>query len=455
MALAESILRAPKPDITLLLDSGGVIREATLSNAISDERVTEWLGRPWSETVVDVGENKVRSMVEDAQSIGVSAFREVTQRFPSGLELPIEYTAVRVGPDGGLIAIGKSLHAVAELQSRLVAAQQAMERDYWKLREVETRYRLLFDASEEAVVLVRASNLHIVEANPAAIRALGISPGDRAFLLELPAADRAPLEAMLRRVREHGRAPSILIHLGSDRTPWRVRASMMASQPGATFLIQLSAASIGKSPVETTPFVSVDGLIEKTPDGFAILDREGVVLRANGAFLELVQAGAEGHVVGKSMARWLGRPGADLTVLMSLAERQGQVRRFATTLHGELGTDIEVEISAAGDAEVDPMYYGLSIRDVSQRLPAATDGGDLGAILGSMTEQVGRSPLRKLVNNTVGIVERHYIDAALELTGGNRTAAAELLGLSRQSLYSKLNRYGIDGSSDSTLEQGS
>ena len=39
------------------------------------------------------------------------------------------------------------------------------------------------------------------------------------------------------------------------------------------------------------------------------------------------------------------------------------------------------------------------------------------------------------------------IESALELTNGNRTAAAELLGLSRQSLYAKLNRYGLDGDS--------
>ena len=33
---------------------------------------------------------------------------------------------------------------------------------------------------------------------------------------------------------------------------------------------------------------------------------------------------------------------------------------------------------------------------------------------------------------------------ALQATGGNRTAAAELLGLSRQSLYAKLGRYGLE-----------
>ena len=89
----------------------------------------------------------------------------------------MEYTTVRLGGKAGLIAIGRNLQAVAELQSRLIAAQQAMEQEYWKLREVETRYRLLFDASNEAVLLLKADTLRIMEANPAAIRAAG--PGAR------------------------------------------------------------------------------------------------------------------------------------------------------------------------------------------------------------------------------------------------------------------------------------
>jgi DNA-binding NtrC family response regulator len=35
------------------------------------------------------------------------------------------------------------------------------------------------------------------------------------------------------------------------------------------------------------------------------------------------------------------------------------------------------------------------------------------------------------------------IEAALKLTGDNRATAAELLGLSRQSLYVKLRRFGL------------
>jgi DNA-binding NtrC family response regulator len=41
------------------------------------------------------------------------------------------------------------------------------------------------------------------------------------------------------------------------------------------------------------------------------------------------------------------------------------------------------------------------------------------------------------------MIEKLCIEAALELTGDNRASAAEMLGLSRQSLYVKLRRYGI------------
>ena len=41
------------------------------------------------------------------------------------------------------------------------------------------------------------------------------------------------------------------------------------------------------------------------------------------------------------------------------------------------------------------------------------------------------------------MIERLCIEAALELSNDNRATAADLLGLSRQSLYVKLHRYGL------------
>jgi DNA-binding NtrC family response regulator len=60
-----------------------------------------------------------------------------------------------------------------------------------------------------------------------------------------------------------------------------------------------------------------------------------------------------------------------------------------------------------------------------------------------LTELVGRVSLKDLVRESTDLIERLCIEAALDLTGDNRASAAEMLGLSRQSLYVKLRRYGL------------
>lgn len=449
-----------QPDVTLLLDTSGVIRKVTLSNALVDESAQGWIGRPWLDTMCQVDGEAERQLVEDAISRRVSVFRQLTQRFPSGLELAMEYTTVRLGGRAGVIAIGRSLQAVAELQARLIAAQQAMERDYWKLREVETRYRLLFNASNDAVLLIRAGDLCIVEANPAAIAALGLPvqrPGavaGRPFHVEVAAADRESLQMTLLRAREHGTAPGVIVRLGREQAAWLVRASLMKSEPGAVFLLQLSPGGAVQARSASTDVVYIDDLIDSGPDGFVVLDDEGVIQRANRAFAAMVEVGSETAVVGESLGRWLGRPGADLTVLLASIRRHGSVKLFSTTLRPDLGTDIDVELSAGSSSRNDQARIGVLIRDVGRRLTASGEDGGLGVGLGSLSSKVGRTTLPDLVRDAVSLVERRCVETALRLTVGNRTAAAELLGLSRQSLYAKLHRYGIDREPDSAAEQG-
>jgi transcriptional regulator PpsR len=448
-----SNINIAQPDVTLLLDLDGVIREATLSRSLSDEGIEGWLGKSWNDTVVDSGGEKVRRMLTDAREQGVSAFRQVTQRFPSGLELPMEYTTVLLGGRAGLLAVGKNLQAVAELQARLIAAQQAMERDYWKMREVETRYRLLFDTSNEPVVLLRTSDLRILQANPAALAALNMKAapdaGVRSFAQDVTAEDRDVFQSMALRAREHGKAPGILIHLGNDKKPWLVRASLMSPEPNSVMMLQLSPGWAGQAGIVVDQdSISIDDLIERLPDGFVVLDPDGVIRRANRAFLDLVEAGAKGSVIGERLTRWLSRPGADLPVLLANVERHRFVRMFTTTIQGDLGTATEVEISAAGNDDTSPQFIGVLIRDVGRRIGTPGDDKNLRNALGAMAERIGKTPLRSLVKDTVGVVERHYVASALELANDNRTVAAELLGLSRQSLYAKLNRYGLDGGSE-------
>jgi DNA-binding NtrC family response regulator len=60
-----------------------------------------------------------------------------------------------------------------------------------------------------------------------------------------------------------------------------------------------------------------------------------------------------------------------------------------------------------------------------------------------MRELVGRVSLKEIVRESADMIERLCIQAALDVSGNNRASAAQLLGLSRQGLYSKLQRHAL------------
>lgn len=441
-----------QPDVTLRLDLSGVIRQASLSSAISGEALDDWIGRPWEDTVAGGGNAQVQRMLADARADGCSSFHQVQQRLPSGRELSVEYATVRLGGEGGLLAIGRNLEVVAELRSRLIAAQQSMERDYWRLREVETRYRLLFDASMQPVLLLSPEDTRILEANPAAIRALGVA-SDRELLPEILLTQRDTFRGMLARVREQGRAPGIVMHLGPDRQPWLVRCSMIAAEPTGVFLLQLSPVG-GTAPVgqpgdktEGPGDGQADGahlaeILSRLPEGFVVVNVEGTVLQANRGFLDLIGPVREDAVLGQRLGRWLSKPGADAAALLAELNGRGATSGFKTVLKSEPGTEpgreIDVEVSAASSADLGPRCVGVLVR----RAPPhdARSGPQA-----SIEKQVGHMTMRDIVQATIASVERRCIEQALALANGNRTVAAEMLGLSRQSLYTKLSRYTDDG----------
>ena len=88
---------------------------------------------------------------------------------------------------------------------------------------------------------------------------------------------------------------------------------------------------------------------------------------------------------------------------------------------------------------------GFVVRDVNRRLESTPEtSSPVGRSGADLTALVGRLPLKEIVGETVDLIEKLCIEAALKLTKNNRASAAEMLGLSRQSLYVKLRRFGID-----------
>ena len=245
----------------------------------------------------------------------------------------------------------------------------------------------------------------------------------------------------------------------SAASAWASGASVMTGEPGQVFLLHLTPplpleppARLPQALVPGTPQPvpplgpALAGLLDRLPDGFVLASGQGIVLRANPAFLDLVQAAAPAVVLGESLGRWLQHTGTSLDVLLANLARHGVVRLFRTTLTGELGSTGEVEISAAsaGAAGGDQAMICLVLRDISRRLDPVAAPQDLRAVLHGLTAGLGDNSLPELIRMTTDIVERHCIENALQRCNGNRRATADMLGLSRQSLYGKLKRHGVD-----------
>jgi transcriptional regulator PpsR len=140
-----------------------------------------------------------------------------------------------------------------------------------------------------------------------------------------------------------------------------------------------------------------------------------------------------------------------MRVVIANRRQHGSVHLFSTVIRGELGATIDVEVSAISQLDGDETSFGFVIRNVGRRLAAitASDQSSLTRSPEQLKDLIGRVPLKDIVRDTTDVIERLSIEAALELTGDNRAAAAEMLGLSRQSLYVKLRRFGLaDGAGE-------
>jgi transcriptional regulator PpsR len=344
-----------------------------------------------------------------------------------------------------MIALGRDLRSQSILQQQLVDAQQAMERDYLRLRHLESRYRILFDLTSEGVMVVEGKTLKIVEANPAAASALGESVRrlvGRNILDCFDSKAGTTLSKLLEIVRASGKADQL--SLSSTKGQMTLAASVIQEESGELLLVRIvsenqTSAAISSSAAHGELVLRV---LEQTPDAFVVTDNDGEILAANRAFTDLVQLSRSDQVIGQSMDRWLGRAGIDLNVLLANLRQRGSVKLFATNLRNENGASIPVEISAVSVPHGEVSGLGFTIRDIGRRLGSESQH-EIPRSVEQLSELVGRVPMREIVGETTELIEKLCIEAALQLTQDNRATASEILGLSRQSLYVKLRQYKI------------
>ena len=451
-AVSAAGLIAAATDVAVVVDGEGVVRDVSFNKeelSLELDAKGRWLGSKLADTVSSESHPKIKALLQDAVARTPSIWRQVNHPSPGGDDIPVLYSAINIGRRDRFVLVGRDLRQLAQIQQRLVDAQQSMERDYLRLRHAETRYRLLFQMSSEAVMIVDAISNSILDANPAAVALLGDGAPrvqKSSFPSHFESSGSRTIESLLAEVRATGRDGATSVRLTSAQRACQVAVSLFRQENASLFLVRLMSH---EAPLDGNALKSAALLMQyfdTAADGLVITEFDGRVVRANPAFLEMAQLNGVERARGELLDRWLGRAGVDLSVALANLRQSGSIKLFATAIRGEYGATAEVEVSAVSlmDSDDKPSL-GFAIRNVEKRLSAVTTSrNELPRSIAQLTELIGRVPLRDLVRETTDVIEKLSIEAALELTGNNRASAAEMLGLSRQSLYVKLRRFGMD-----------
>ena len=444
---ALSRLLGQLSDITLVLDQDARVIDVSLSRPeLAVLGCQTWLGQAWIDTVTSESRPKVDALVQAARETGQTGWRHINHPVSGGQDMAIQYCGLMLGDTGRLLVAGRNLEDLASLQRRLIETQQSMERDFVRMRHVESRYRILLDTSPDPILLVDANSDKVLDANVAAV-ALSKDSARRLTgrdVLEcFESQGRDELRACLRMALATGRIEMCRARLAGADVDASVSCVVFRHEEGAQLLLRLHTQDPGVKHPAAQDLEWLQEVLQRAPLGVLITDRQGRVREANDEFLQMIGALSTSQLQGQAFETWLQREAVDWGVLSTHLRQQRLVKGFATQLRSLSGLNMAVDISAIHLRQDD--LYAFFIRDTerlrAQETPAAAIG-----MAGTVTELatlVGRMPMKDIVGETTDMIERRCIQSALALTQNNRASAAEMLGLSRQSLYVKLRRFGL------------
>ena len=435
-------------DLALVISGSGVVM-GVLSNPNSKLQYafSRWEGQPLSAHLTVESVPKFESRLQEFVQGDGTMVRPVELNHTATAqqaEFPVRYSFHRIGTDGAILMLGQDLRPVAEMQQQLVAAQIALEKDYESQREYDTRLRVLMSVTAEGAVFVSAQSGEVTDCNPSAMALLGRARGDvvgRSFgdLLKLKSGE--DLLPALTRLAGAQTGIDVAVETPTGRE-LSLRPTLFRATGEQVLLCQLLDSQGGSVRSDALEDQLV-ALFERGADGIVFINKAGNVLSANEAFMRLTDVVHSQAIRGRPITDFLGRGSVDLNVITENALRTGAMRLYATRLIGQHGSEIPVEIATTLLAGSDQIF-ALVIRDASRAEMVRKSSPQITDVdMRSVIELIGSQTLKGIVAKTTDVIEKMCIETAVELTSNNRVAAAEMLGLSRQSLYVKLRKYDL------------
>ena len=443
-------------DLAIVMDDQAVILGLAFGNSeLYSKNLQAWVGKNWEETVSLESRIKVQTLLKDAKESGTSRLRQINVAIPGAADLPFLCAAIYLPNSKRVVALYRDLREVSLLQQRLIDAQQTIELDYARLRDMETRNRILFEIASSENIIIDSTQFKILEANARFVEIVGEPIKKiigKSFLDYLAKKDLNTVREALSKARYGSEKIEFTATFNSSNM--FLIAAPFRSANQALILISMKVVQ----DTEITGVNSSQALalfaLENSADAFVVTNLQGMIMSTNHAFRKMIMVEKPEQLLHESLEIWLERAGIDLKVMLSNLQAEGSIKLFATAIRDAFGAFHPVEISASTMTSP-KTCIGFSIREVGSRIrPQYQVGQGISRSNEELTQLVGRLPLKEILNETTDLIEELCIKAALDLSRGNRVAASEMLGLSRQSLYIKLRKFGLnDPSKENDLEQ--
>ncbi len=439
-------------DIAIAVDAEGVVIGISVSpDCPSLGRLDHWVGRVFSEFLTVECKQKFTDRVAALRAASEPTVRpmELNHVDNAKWEFPIRYTMHLARDSNAVLLLGRDLQPFAEIQQRLLREQSARERDMQKVRSAETHFRIILEASETPLVLLDPEGGRITEINTAAADLLG-STTDLLYTSAFAQAFEG------RRQSEFMDAVSAAasaderksIEAVSRRNGRLVRLCPEFFRAAGDLILLCRLQQMDDNDTAGPEFTqTLASLYFASTDAIVLTDSKGNIRDANEAFLIMTDTAQLREVKDRSLADFLVRGGVDLKLMLDNTAQNGRIRSYSAQIKSVVGNRATVDVATAqlrkrgGDLGV-----GFVIRDVTQA--DVVTPGEPGVMVSDdamkhVMDLVGTASLKELVTATSDVIEKMCIETAVQLTGNNRVAAAEMLGLSRQSLYVKLRKHGL------------
>jgi transcriptional regulator PpsR len=436
-------------DVAIVIDGEGVIRTVAESGSPLPAGCNAWVGQRWVDTVTADTRRKIELLLDEVRASGVTQRREVSHPAAEGDSLPLSWTAIRLGDRGPVIAVGRDLRAVASIQQRFVEAQQEMEQAYWQRRAADSRYRLLFHAARDAVFVLDAQDLSVIEGNEAAERVFGGSDG---ALAGRPLADLLPEPArnaaleLVAKARSSGSAGEIGLRTAPDRPSLCLSATPFRAGDRLQLLVRAHESGEGDGGV-LPPMMR--RLVEAMPDAVVITDSVGRIVMGNPAFVTLVHGASESALKARLLPEVVDDVQGAWASTIERTREHGLCLRVPLRIHAA-DRHVEVEVSATLLTEGEQQHLGFTLRLLEAAAPVRGVVLEAWPGLTDLRTRIGAVPLAGLLHEASEAVERQLILTALRKARNGLEAAADLLSLTPAALVGRLEalEIGARGSDD-------